>query len=197
MLQTMEGMTILALTFILQSPQIVLNPEHIQFLIFEFLRKKMNKNLEKKLNAWHMIVIYDLLSLPGQSVYNVINILLKLLNIQFVALSDLEGAGTAILARETQTSLIPINEFLKQVIFVEQFDWGDFFLFSAVPNSWQELEKKSYPELIALTETTLRAVDDTYIYMYTPYDEVVQLIKENYTIEEIKKGKLEDLDYPS
>jgi len=193
----MEGMTILALTFILQSPQIVLNPEHIQFLIFEFLRKKMNKNLEKKLNAWHMIVIYDLLSLPGQSVYNVINILLKLLNIQFVALSDLEGAGTAILARETQTSLIPINEFLKQVIFVEQFDWGDFFLFSAVPNSWQELEKKSYPELIALTETTLRAVDDTYIYMYTPYDEVVQLIKENYTIEEIKKGKLEDLDYPS
>jgi len=144
-----------------------------------------------------MIVIYDLLSLPGQSVYNVINILLKLLNIQFVALSDLEGAGTAILARETQTSLIPINEFLKQVIFVEQFDWGDFFLFSAVPNSWQELEKKSYPELIALTETTLRAVDDTYIYMYTPYDEVVQLIKENYTIEEIKKGKLEDLDYPS
>lgn len=128
----------------------------------------MTRNVKKTLAEWYMISIFDSRALPGQSVYNVVNILLKLLNIQFVALSDLEGAGITSLAREDQTPIIPINEFLKQVIFVKQFDWGDFFLFSAFPDSWQTIEKKSYPEIIYLTETTVRGVDDTYLSIYIP-----------------------------
>jgi hypothetical protein len=131
----------------------------------------------KKNPEWYVIVIYDPLFLPGTSIHKVINVLLESLNVHFVLLSDLEGAGTVNLMNNDQISLIRIENFLEHVLFVEQFDWGDFFLFETLPDNWQTFKKKSYPEIISLTETTIRAVDDSYIYIYTPYDTIIELIK--------------------
>ena len=39
-------------------------------------------------------------------------------------------------------------------------------------------------------------MDDQYIYVYTPYQEIVSLIKENYKIESINTDFLEHLEYP-
>lgn len=115
---------------------------------------------------------------------------------QFVVLSDLEGAGITNLIKDDEILVIHIDEFLKRICTVEQFDWGDFFLFNFFPSNWKTFKTRSYPEIISLTETTIRAIDDSYIYIYTPHDEIIKLIKDNYSLQEIKKGSLEILDYP-
>lgn len=155
----------------------------------------MAKAFEKN-TQWYMATIYDPSFLPGISIYNVIKLLLKKINVQFVVLSDLEGAGITNLINDDEILVIHIDEFLKRVGTVKQFDWGDFFLFNFFPSNWKTFKNKSYPEIISLTETTVRAIDDSYIYIYTPYNEVVQLIKSHYPVEEIKEGNLESLDYP-
>jgi hypothetical protein len=45
-------------------------------------------------------------------------------------------------------------------------------------------------------DTTVRAFDSTHIFIYTPYQEVVKVIKENYLVESIKTTTLDNLDYP-
>lgn len=57
-------------------------------------------------------------------------------------------------------------------------------------------KKAPYPFVISQSDTTVRAVDDTYIYIYTPFEEIVKLLKDNFQIESEKDGLLEDLDYP-
>lgn len=153
-------------------------------------------NNNTKNTIWFLVVIEDPNSLPGTSIYKIIRLLQKLLNIKYVGLSDLEGAGINNLVKKDEQPLIEIELFLKRVQSVEQFDWGDFFLFSSPPNDGQPFTQKTYPEMISLTETTIRAIDDSYIYIYTPNESINYLIQKNYQVEEVKAGKLEELEYP-
>jgi hypothetical protein len=90
-----------------------------------------------------------------------------------------------------------IKDLLKVLNDVEQFDWGDFFLFKEYPNQWNNPGEEPYPYVVAQSDTTVRAIDDTYIYIYTPYPEIVKAIQENYLLESIKSDTLDNLDYPS
>lgn len=74
---------------------------------------------------------------------------------------------------------------------------GRFFLFQKFPKHWENIDEIiNYPDLIVQAGTTIRAVDDQYIYIYTKYIEVVNLIKDKYIVESIKTGSLSELDYP-
>ena len=97
---------------------------------------------------------------------------------------------------ENQQKIIKVKDLLKMLPEVIQFDWGDFFLFKYYPEHWENSSRKFYRDRIVLTDTTIRAVDDQYIYVYTPYKQIVNLINENYTIESIKIDSLDKLDYP-
>jgi len=154
----------------------------------------MNDDVKIKKNEWFMAVIRDPFDLAGQSVFEILSIIKKLMDPHFVLISDLEGAGITTL--NSKEPILFNDEFLKNILSVKQFDWADFFLFNDFPVFWQTLAGKTYAEIISLTSTTIRAVDDTYIYIYTPSDTLVKLIKDNYLVEEIKKGMLVDLDYP-
>lgn len=56
------------------------------------------------------------------------------------------------------TGAIPI-EFVNEFKSVQQFEWGDFFLFGSVPHDFEvNFEKLDLPESISLTETTIQAV---------------------------------------
>lgn len=158
---------------------------------------RISKNNDINANSqWYLITICDPLFLPGKSIFNITNLILKALTVRFVLMSDLQGAGVSHLIKDTDPPFLPIDEFLTRVGFVDQFDWGDFFLFSDCPKEWQIFDKKPYPEIIAHTETTIRAIDDSYIYVYTPKFEIAQLIKENYIIEKIVQENLVNLEYP-
>ena len=79
---------------------------------------------------------------------------------------------------------------------IRQFEWGDFFLFKDYPKNWNNSNDIPYPKVIIQTDTTIRAVDNQYIYIYTPFIEIIQIIKENCQIESEKTDSLENLDFP-
>jgi hypothetical protein len=155
--------------------------------------------MDKQNAKWYLITIEDPEGLPGKNILNVIQLIMKVMNFNFVILNDINGAGkygVVLSLQENENIVLKIEELLKVLNDITQFDWGDFFLFKQYPNKLEIFENKLYPERISQTETTIRAIDDTYIYIYTPYKEIVDVIKENYEIESIKIDSLENLDYP-
>ena len=111
-------------------------------------------------------------------------------------LNDITGAGISALI-EKENTIIELPDLLTMLPDVVQFDWGDFFLFKDYPHNFKGHEKiLDYPPSIVKTDSTIRAIDDTYIYTYTPYHEVVNKLKQNYEIDFIKEDSLENLDFP-
>ncbi len=144
---------------------------------------------------WILITIVDPKNLPGESILTLIKLLLKVVKYEFVILDYIYGAGILPLI-EKENNVITINELMNMLPEVKQFDWGDFFLFKEYPKHWNNNTKELYPYVIAQTDTTIRAVDDGYIYVYTPYPIVADIIKKKYEIESLKIDMLEKLDYP-
>jgi hypothetical protein len=144
---------------------------------------------------WNLIIIKDPNFLPGKSLYDVIKHCLNVVEFKFVVLDYIYGALTAALA-EQEDQILFLGDVLEKLSDVVQFDWGDFFLFKEYPKDWSNPKGELYPFVVVQSDTTVRAVDDQYIYIYTPYQEVVDMIRSNYIVEEIKSGALDQLDYP-
>ena len=146
-----------------------------------------------KKNNWILITIDDSNFLSGNSVFDIIQMMLKVINFKFIILDYVYGARISSLK---ENIVLKIDDFLKLVLEVEQFEWGDFFLFEKYPKNWENPKGKPYPYVISQTSTTVRAVDGQYFYIYTNKELISLLIKTNYTIESIRIGFLEELDYP-
>lgn len=158
----------------------------------------MINNLEKNI-SWHQIIIEDDKALPGISIKSLLEHILRTVNFKYVILNDIEGAandGLILSLQEKEGIIIDMYEILKVLPAIIQFDWGDFFLFESYPKNWDSSNLKLYPPMITQTNTTVRAVDDTYMYVYTPYTDVLNVLKENYEIESIRTDSLDNLDYP-
>jgi len=149
----------------------------------------------KKNSIWTLITITDPNGLPGKSIFDVILILRRFIEFKFVIIDDIIGATASILL-DKENTIMKTEDLLKIICDVTQFDWGDFFLFKKYPKNWINSKKIKYHDVISQTDTTIRAIDDGYIYIYTPFQEIVDVIKNNYEIESIKTGSLENLDYP-
>jgi hypothetical protein len=151
-------------------------------------------------NQWMLITIDDSNFLESKSISKIFNLLLTIVEFNFVILTDIQGSGKDWVItnlKKQENRPIKMNYFLEILKNIKQFDWGDFYLFQQKPLKWINTEDiLDYPKLISQSETTIRAVDNQYIYIYTPYQEIVEVIEENYTIESIKTDTLENLDYP-
>lgn len=146
-----------------------------------------------KTEMWYLAIIKDSQDLSGKSIFKVLNIIQQTIGVEYVILNDINGAGIAELAKKEN---IPIR-FANLIIDIEkvvQFDWGDFFLFKNFPNQWDN--KKSYPKLVLESDTTIRAVDDTYIYIYTQHKEILNALSQSYPIESISFDFIENLEFP-
>jgi hypothetical protein len=154
----------------------------------------MSNQENMKTDIWSLAIIKDLDGLPGKNICKIFQTMQKIEPFKYVILNDINGAGITNLT-EIENKLTVLEDIITDIEKVVQFDWGDFFLFKEVPQLWKS-EEKSYDKLIPKTGTTVRAVDDTYIYVYTPYCDIVEALKQSYDIEEIKSGSLDLLDYP-
>lgn len=151
------------------------------------------------MNKWYMITIDDPEFLSGKSIYDTIVLLLKNIEFKYVILNDIVGTGMpgAIPSLINQEdNVMDLHDFLRVLPDVKQFEWGDFFLFKEYPKGWDHPEKCDYTYLLPQSNTVVRAIDNQYIYIYTPIDSIVQIIKKNYQIESFKFDVLENLDYP-
>ncbi len=158
----------------------------------------MNSSLIPE-EKWTLVTIDDPAFLPGKSIYDVIQLLLKVIPFKYVIINEIYGVTKAIADLEKkENTIMEIKELMDDLCKVRQFDWGDFFLFKDYPSDWWERSKDliDYPNLVVQSDTTIRAVDDQYIYIYTPLQEVIKTIRENYVIESIKTDSLDKLDYP-
>lgn len=164
-----------------------------QYLFMTGFKRTMNTN--SRMNLWTLLTIDDPACLPGKSIQKVIQHVLKVIKFKFVVIDDINGAGISLLVKN-ENSIMPIEKLLEELPNVKQFDWGDFFLFKENPGQWQDLKNESYSHVISQSDTTIRAIDDQYIYIYTPYEEVVAAVQKSYKIESIKKDFLENLDCP-
>ena len=150
-------------------------------------------------SKWYLITIDDAPKyLPGKSIFDIIQLILKVIKFKYVILDDINGvAEAAVYLQNKEGIAILLKDFLEIVGSVKQFEWGDFLLFIERPHDWEEVPNYLYPHShLEISDTTVRAVDNQYIYVYTPYQEIVDLIKENYDIESIKTDILQNLDYP-
>ncbi len=158
----------------------------------------MDNNINSK---WHQIIIDDPGCLPGKIIFDVIHYLLKFVHFKYVILNDIVGAaqnGLMPLLWDMENSAIELDDFLNIVCNVQQFDFGDFFLFKEYPATWDNPEITTYPYLIAQTDTTVRAIDDQYVYIYTPFKTIADGLElTNYKIESIKTNFLDQLEYPT
>lgn len=158
----------------------------------------MEHDLENK-NHWILITIDDPKFVIGKSILDIIELFLTKIKFQFVVINDIVGSGKDWLITSLQkkeNTVMSLNELLKSLLDVNQFDWGDFFLFKEYPKDWEEFEDKPYPVKINRSDTTVRAIDNQYIYVHTPYQQIVDLIKQNYIIESLSEEPLENLLYP-
>ena len=150
-------------------------------------------------DKWFLVIIRDPECLPGTSILNVLNDLLLINPFKFTVFNDLYGALISSLV-EIEEDIIEIKKLQELLPEVKQFDWCNFFLFNDYPEKWlQYHEDMSYPSIFSLTDSTIRAVDDGYIYIYTPKQEIVDHIKslsEKYDIESIDIDSLYNLPYP-
>ncbi|MGK5595743.1 MAG: hypothetical protein ACSNEK_10365 [Parachlamydiaceae bacterium] len=156
---------------------------------------------------WHLLVLEIADELTGDALLHVLNLLMQIENYQYAILNDMFGApkkgrGPTVFHLQTlQNQILPIEKILKALPNIQQLEWGDFFFFEHYPNNWPGVEQGSYyPPLIKESVTTLRVVDQTYIYIYTTSLNVIKLIQEDnspdYIIESIETDVLENLSYP-
>jgi hypothetical protein len=159
----------------------------------------MSEILNSKI-FWTLITIDDAPKfLSGKTIWDFLNLIKQKTSLQFIVLDALEGVGRNGLIAELQKKsnlVIDIDDFMKILPEIKTFEWCDLFVFKKFPENWTNSGKEPYPSVIVQSDMTIRAVDNQYLYIYTPSKQLVDLISENYHIESIKNAPLNELDYP-
>ena len=151
-------------------------------------------------NKWYLITIDNIGMINGDGFFNIINLIKTVQKFKYVILNDIEGSpksdhkGLVAFFQYQEGKVLLLQDYLKDVTGVLQFDWADFFLFKKKPENWICYEL--YSDNIEQTDTTVRAIDGQYIYIYTPNHEIVDLVKSKFNIESLKFDLIEKLDYP-
>lgn len=152
----------------------------------------MKKNIK-----WTLISLEDFVAVPGTSIKNVLHSFLDILEIHYVLIDNIEGAGSYEMIHDREFPFLPITKFLEYLPLVSQFNWADFYFFQHQLSDIDGILSLDPMEIIMRSDTTIRAVDQTYIYVYTPFTEVADRVKNcGLKIDMIKENDILSLDYP-
>lgn len=148
---------------------------------------------------WTLLILKPNDGASGSAILKIILTLIKIIPYQFVILDYIFGATRDDLIaklQELENQPLYLNDLLKVLDQVIQFDWADFFLFEEKPVNWSGEQDILYPPLVSETDTTIRAIDGTYVYVYTQYGAIIDAIKKKYKVESITSDLLENLSFP-
>jgi hypothetical protein len=144
-------------------------------------------------DVWYEVVVPDPSSLSGNFVGSFLLFVSDYLGANKIVLDDLTGAGVRKLLESYTHTVVEIREIIELINEAVQFDWCNFLLFDNcgfIPEENQE-----YPEFIAKTVLTVRAIDDTELHVYTRSNRLVAEIKAKYEKVEVTEGELESFHY--
>jgi len=148
---------------------------------------------------WYLITIEDKPPrLSGETFFNMLKLFQETEQIKFVTFeyADVLGKDTVSFFHENTNIIYTIEFMLELAGNIEHLEWGDFYLFKEYPNDWDNHKGWDYPDIVALTDTTFRAIDDCYMDIYTQSKQLVYAIKSRFEIKSEKLDLLENLDFP-
>lgn len=137
--------------------------------------------------------------LSGELVGEVVDTIAAVVACCGVAVARAEGAGPrfARVFGGAELRIFSLDEFRALVVDVQQFDWGDFYLLNHA-DALSEIESAAaYAVLIPRAVATVRAVDDTYIYVYARDSRVADEVVSKFPGCTRRTANLEDLTFPS
>src|ERR1700722_16390709 len=134
-----------------------------------------------KTSNWYLVTIDDAPKfLPGKSFIDILQLLSSICKFNFIITDCIDGSGKDWIISNLQdknNTVFKFDEILQLLCDIKQLDWGDFFLFKEYPQNWTNSKEELYPFVVSQSDTTIRAVDNQYIYIYTPYPEIVEILK--------------------
>jgi len=155
--------------------------------------------IELKQNKWNQVVIPHSNALSGKGMQDLINLMMEVKKFKYVVLDDMQGIAQEYLMhifQNQQHIVMRLKDLLPILQDVEWFEWGCFYLLEEYNENWDNEGHYFDFYMVKKTDSTIRAMDGNYAYIYTPYDSVAEIVTKNYTTEEIKTDFLENLDYP-
>jgi hypothetical protein len=113
-----------------------------------------------------------------------------------VCAGGVEGADVPLVLQQ-DGSVMRTSDFLREVEHVAQFDWGDFYLLSATQAAkGLRYVKRGYKFLIPQSEYLVRAVDDTYVYVFSTRADTGALMATGIPWESLEKEDLQRFVFP-
>lgn len=147
---------------------------------------------------WHQFEIQDERLLSGPSLTDLVSLLAHVLPTRFVVVGRAEGGGPNFRRTFGSESFIEfaLADFMDAAQGVVQFDWGDFFLVEKKGEFGDLSPATPYSVLVDRATATVRAVDDTYFYVYTSEDRAAKEIMAAYAAASHKLVSIGRLDFP-
>ena len=147
---------------------------------------------------WTQIEIRDETALAGSSASRLVNILAHVLPVKYVIVGRAEGAGPdfAKIFKSEGFAPFSLDEFIRNAEVVTQFDWADFYLVREHDQLAGLGPMSPYPDLLAQALAIVRAVDDTYFYVYVRDETAADAVIAAYPHSLRKRGTIEDLEFP-
>lgn len=149
---------------------------------------------DNKNQIWYEVIVPDPSNLSGMFVASFLCLVAQFLGIKNVVLDDLSGANITKLSEGYMSTIVELNNIIELISKAVQFDWCNFLLFK--DGGYIPDEKQSYAELISKTTATVRAVDDSDLYLYTQDESLVTELKSRYNTVTVNSGQLGTFVFP-
>lgn len=146
---------------------------------------------------WFQIEIEDDSALSGRSLARLVRTVADTAPVTVVGFMGAEGAGPGFRAKfpEGRLTILELERFTERLNDVAQFDWGDFLL-TRTESDLCGLQPAKYEDILPRTVAVIRAVDDTYFYVYTRDMKVARAILDAYPEAISSERKMSSLEFP-
>ena len=147
--------------------------------------------------SWWQVEIEDDSALSGAATASLLSLIAKKTGSTHAAVLSVEGAGERLSELQTEQEIVvPIERLLSTVRDIVQFDWADFFLADNEIQVRQIRRDEPYTKSLRKCLVLVRAVDDTYFYVYGTSPELREALGKAFSECSSKCGEPEDLDFP-
>lgn len=144
-------------------------------------------------------VVEDESELSGDSLREILTAILEVLGPMIIRVGDIEGAGkgiTRLRTAESREQVLTSREVINIADEVVQIDWGDFFFFDSQRAAKTLPLEEKYSVAALRARLLLRAVDDSYYYLYGREERLLTHLRRIYPAGKLKRGDLDDFDFP-
>ena len=150
--------------------------------------------MESNAQDWYEVVVPDPSNLSGPFVAAFLKLVARFMKIKNLVIDDLSGANVSELIENYTATIVELDIVVNLIANAVQFDWCNFLLFKC--GGYIPGKDESYAEFISKTTITVRAVDDSDLYLYTRDEGLVKEIIARYKGIAVNRGTLESFVYP-